>query len=85
MSTMSKIIGFNADERMKLMAGALASRLGFADVSAMMRAILDEKIIETFSDKEREQLLSLLSPARAAAEEKSEYETPKKASAGRRR
>ena len=74
---------------MKLMAGALATRLGFADVSAMMRAILDEKIIETFSEKEREQLLSLLSPSghpsRQAADEKTEYETPKKAGAGRRR
>ena len=53
-----KIIGFNADERMKLMAQALASRLGYADVSSMMRAFLDEKIDETFTVEERKQLLS---------------------------
>jgi len=59
---MAKIIGFNADERLKLMASALASRLGYSDVSSMMRALLEEKINATFSPQEREQLLKLLSP-----------------------
>lgn len=59
---MSVIIGFKSDEQMKLMAGALASRLGYQDVSALMRAILEEKIAETFSEKERDQLTALLSP-----------------------
>lgn len=60
---MAKIIGFNADERMKTMASALASRLGYPDVSSMMRAILEEKIESTFSEQERQQLLDLLTPS----------------------
>ena len=72
----SKIIGFNADERLKMMASALAQRLGYQDVSALMRAILEEKIQETFTEKEREQLLDLLSPT--------DKSLPK-AKAGRRR
>lgn len=59
---MSKIIGFNADEQMKLLAGALASRLGYQDVSDLMRNILREKLDETFSDEELAQLTALLSP-----------------------
>jgi hypothetical protein len=45
----------------------------------MMRAILEEKIAATFSDEERAQLLSLISP-KNAAELRSSYEArPKSA------
>jgi hypothetical protein len=66
-----KLIGFNADEKMKLMAQLLAARMGYPDTSSMMRAILEEKINTTFSQSERAQLMSLLAPTDTAEQAES--------------
>lgn len=56
---MSKTIGFNADDRLKILSDVLASRLGYGSVSEMLRDWLDTGIGENLTEEEQEQILQL--------------------------
>ncbi len=56
---MAKTIGFIADENMRLLATALAKRLGYEDTSSMLRALLMEEINAEIPPAEQEQIIKL--------------------------
>lgn len=78
---MSQTIAFNADDRQKILVEVLAKRLGYKNVSDMLRAWIDEGISENIGADEQAQILSFYAPKRGA-ESRTEYEARPK---GRKR
>ena len=60
---MSKTIGLNADERQKVLADVLAKRLGYNNVSAMIRDWLEKGFSEHISEDEQRQIIALYQPS----------------------
>jgi hypothetical protein len=71
---MSQTIAFNADDRQKILVEVLAKRLGYKNVSDMLRAWIDNGITENISADEQTQILSFYAP-KHGSESRSEYET----------
>ncbi len=59
---MSQTIAFNADERMKILSDALAKRLGYSNLSEMLRDWVEKEIAENIPPEEQEQIVALYKP-----------------------
>lgn len=63
---MSQTIAFNSDDRQKALSEALAKRLGFRNVSDMLRAWLEDSIAENIPPEEQKQIVALYAPRATA-------------------
>lgn len=59
---MSQTISFNADDRQKILVEVLAKRLGFKNVSDMLRGWIEDGITEQITEQEQAQILSFYKP-----------------------
>lgn len=65
----AQTIAFNADDRQKILAEVLAKRLGYANVSDMLRDWLESGFNENITVVEQEQIMAFYKPK--SAKEKS--------------
>ena len=59
----SKTIALNADDRQKALAEVLARRLGYRNVSDMIRDWLEKGFSEHISEDEQRQIIALYQPS----------------------
>jgi hypothetical protein len=71
---MSKTITFNADDRQKILADVLAKRLGFSNVSDMLRTWLEDEIARNIAKEEEPQIFSIYKHGLVIAEQKSKFD-----------